>query len=69
MIEVVVEKKSRTRLEYYVKAKANFKARSVANNVEILIPVPSDTQSPSFKTVHGKVSYKASKDALFWEIK
>lgn len=43
MVEVVVEKKSSTRLEYYVKAKANFKARSVANNVEILIPVPSDT--------------------------
>jgi AP-1 complex subunit mu len=43
MVEVVVEKKSRTRLEYYVKAKANFKSRSVANNVEILIPVPSDT--------------------------
>ena len=55
MVEVVVEKKSNTRLEYYVKAKANFKARSVANNVEILIPVPSDTQTPTFKTVHGKV--------------
>ena len=35
MVEVVVEKKSNTRLEYYVKAKANFKARSVANNVRI----------------------------------
>ena len=69
MIEVVVEKKSATRLEYYVKAKANFKARSVANNVEILIPVPSDTQLPTFKTVYGQVSYKASKDALCWEIK
>jgi AP-1 complex subunit mu len=33
MVEVVVEKKSSTRMEYYVKAKANFKARSVANNV------------------------------------
>jgi AP-1 complex subunit mu len=43
MVEVVVEKKSNTRMEYYVKAKSNFKSRSVANNVEILIPVPSDT--------------------------
>ena len=43
MVEVVVEKKSAIRLEYYVKVKANFKARSVANNVEIMIPVPSDT--------------------------
>jgi len=69
MVEVVVEKKSNTRLEYYVKAKANFKARSVANNVEILIPVPSDSMTPTFKTVHGKVQYKASKDCLSWEIK
>ena len=27
MVEVVVEKKSNTRMEYYVKAKSNFKSR------------------------------------------
>lgn len=69
MVELVVEKKSSTRLEYYVKAKSNFKAKSIANNVEILVPVPSDTMTPTFKTVYGKVHYKASKDALCWEIK
>ena len=29
--------------------KSQFKARSVANNVEIYIPVPPDVDSPSFK--------------------
>ena len=31
--------------------------RSVANNVEIHIPVPSDVDSPSFKTSIGTVRY------------
>jgi AP-1 complex subunit mu len=32
-----------------VQAKSNFKRRSTANNVEIIIPVPSDADSPTFK--------------------
>ena len=30
-----------SRIEYMVKAKSQFKSRSIANNVEIFIPVPS----------------------------
>ena len=37
-----------------VKAKSQFKRRSTANNVEIYIPVPSDADSPKFKTTLGK---------------
>ena len=36
-----------------VKAKSQFKRRSTANNVEIYIPVPSDADSPKFKTTLG----------------
>ena len=41
--------KTRTRLEFDVKATTHFKARSNAINVRILIPVPSDVSAPEFK--------------------
>merc|ERR1739838_81989 len=34
--------KSHSRVEYMIKVKSEFKRRSTANNVEILIPVPMD---------------------------
>ena len=40
-----------------VKTKSQFKNRSIANNVEIIIPVPSDVDSPSFKASIGNVTY------------
>ena len=46
-IEAVVEPHSHSRIEYMIKAKSQFKQRSTANNVEILIPVPPDASSPS----------------------
>ena len=39
---------------FQVKAKSQFKRRSTANNVEIMIPVPNDADSPKFKTTIGK---------------
>jgi AP-1 complex subunit mu len=42
------------RIEIMVKAKSQFKRRSTANNVEVVIPVPSDADSPKFKTTIGK---------------
>jgi AP-1 complex subunit mu len=69
-VETVVDRSSsRTRVEYMVKAKSQYKARSVANNVEILIPVPSDVDSPNFKTSIGSVKYLPGKDAMVWNIR
>jgi AP-1 complex subunit mu len=69
-IETVVDRSSsRTRIEYMVKAKSQFKARSMANNVEIIVPVPSDVDSPNFKTSIGAVKYLPGKDAMVWTIK
>ncbi len=48
-IEAVVEPYQHSRIEYLVKAKSQFKQRSIANNVEIAIPVPPDVDTPSFK--------------------
>ena len=49
-VEAVVEPHKGSRIEYMIKTKSQFKSRSIANNVEIIIPVPSDVDSPSFKS-------------------
>lgn len=68
-IESVIEKHSHSRVEYMIKAKSQFKKRSTANNVEIIIPVPLDADSPKFKTTIGNVKYAPEKNSIVWNIK
>ena len=68
-VEAVVEPHKGSRIEYMVKTRSQFKSRSVANNVEIIIPVPSDVDSPSFKCSVGTVTYMPDRDAVVWTIK
>jgi len=64
-VEAVVDPgHTRSRIEYMIKAKSQFKSRSVANNVEIHIPVPSDVDSPPFKTSIGTVRYIPDQDCI-----
>ena len=49
----MIERHAHSRVEYMVKAKSQFKRRSTANNVEIIIPVPPDASAPKFKTTIG----------------
>lgn len=67
--ECVVESHSGSRIEYAIKAKAQFKRRSTANNVEIAVPVPDDADTPKFKATIGSVSYAPERSALIWKIK
>lgn len=50
-------------------AKSQFKRRSTANNVEIVIPVPADADSPKFKTTTGSCKYAPDQNAVVWTIK
>ncbi|CAH2273078.1 AP-1 complex subunit mu-2 isoform X2 [Pelobates cultripes] len=68
-IESVIEKFSHSRVEIMVKAKGQFKKQSVANNVEISVPVPSDADSPKFKTSVGSAKYVPEKNVVVWTIK
>jgi len=52
-----------------IKAKSQFKRRSTANNVEVIIPVPSDADSGRFKATSGAVKYVPEKNAMVWLIK
>ncbi|KAF8820103.1 mu1 adaptin [Cardiosporidium cionae] len=69
-IEAVVDAgRSASRIEYMIKAKSQFKSKSVANSVEIHVPVPPDVDSPSFKTYVGTIKYLPEKDTMVWYIK
>lgn len=68
-VETVIEAHGRSRVEYSVKARADFRNRSYANNVEIFIPVPPDVDSPAFKASMGTVTYVPDMDAIKWTIK
>ena len=68
-VEAVVEPHKGSRIEYMIKTRSQFKTRSVANNVEISIPVPPDVDSPSFKSSVGNVTYLPDKDTVVWTIK
>ncbi|NXA72343.1 AP1M2 protein, partial [Thryothorus ludovicianus] len=52
-----------------LQAKGQFKKQSVANGVEIVVPVPSDADSPKFKTSVGSARYLPERNVVIWSIK
>lgn len=53
----------------FCQARSQFKSRSTANNVSILVPVPSDADSPKFKTSTGSAKWVPEKNVVQWNIK
>eukprot|EP00850_Spirogloea_muscicola_P003043 SM000012S25305 [mRNA] locus=s12:266913:269760:+ [translate_table: standard] len=68
-VEAQVERHSRTRVEYMVKARSQFKERSTATNVEIELPVPMDATTPGVRTSMGSAIYAPEREAMLWKIK
>jgi len=68
-VEAIIDPHAHSRVEYMIKAKSQFKARSIANNVQIIVPVPPDADSPKFKATMGTCKYHPEKDAIIWTIK
>uniref|UniRef100_A0A7R9Y760 MHD domain-containing protein n=1 Tax=Prasinoderma coloniale TaxID=156133 RepID=A0A7R9Y760_9VIRI len=68
-VECRVERHGRSRIEYLVKAKSQFKERSSANAVEIKLPVHPDATSPAVRTSVGEATYAPEQEALLWKIK
>lgn len=68
-VEAQVERHARSRVEYTVKARSQFKERSTATNVEIELPVSSDATTPTVRTSMGSAVYAPEKEALLWKIK
>jgi len=68
-IDAQVNRHSKNRVEYLIKAKSQFKAQSVANNVQIIVPVPPDAASTTFVVSLGSCKYVPEQDAVVWTIK
>ncbi|KAI1709015.1 adaptor complexes medium subunit family domain-containing protein [Ditylenchus destructor] len=68
-VEVSVEKHAHSRVEFMVKAKSQFKRQSIANHVEVIVPVPSDADSPKFKSPIGSAKYAPEIGAFVWTIR
>lgn len=68
-VEAMVERHSRSRTEYLVKAKSQFKERSAAMNVQIDLPLPADATAPSVRCSQGTAAYEPDNEALVWRIK
>lgn len=64
-----MERHSRSRVEFMVKAKSQFKERSTATNVEIELPVPMDATTPAVRCTMGTATYAPEREALLWKIK
>lgn len=57
-----MEKHSRSRIEYVVKARSQFKERSTASLVEVLLPLPPDAITPAVRTS------QARGQRLYWGV-
>lgn len=68
-VEATVERHSRSRVDYTIKARSQFKERSTANNVEIIIPVPSDATLPQITATQGTAVYQPENECVLWKIK
>ena len=68
MVDVVVELRSFTKIDFHVKSSSFFKTKCIATDVQIFIPVPCDAQNPVFQIAVGSVKYFPEKDAMIWTI-
>lgn len=68
-VECMVDRPSRSRTDYVVKARSQFKERSAATNVEIILPLPGDATTPVTRCSQGNALYAPEKSALVWQIK
>ncbi|KAI8475358.1 MAG: Mu1-adaptin [Monoraphidium minutum] len=68
-VECLVEHPSRSRTDYIVKARSQFKERSAATNVEIILPLPPDAIAPQSRCSQGSAAYAPERSAMVWTIK
>lgn len=54
--------------EFVVTLTSNFKMKSIANDIKVLIPIPCDSHDPQFKTREGSLEYLGEIDCICWTI-
>ncbi|GMM56244.1 Apm1 protein [Maudiozyma humilis] len=66
--DMKVQVHDKSRIEISCTARAQIKKKSTATNVEIIIPVPDDADTPTFKYSHGKIKWVPEQSAIIWKI-
>jgi AP-1 complex subunit mu len=69
IVEAIVDSHAHSRVEYLVKIRSQYKQRSVANNVKVIVPVPADADSPRFRATIGSVQYSPGQNCIIWTIR
>jgi AP-1 complex subunit mu len=68
-LDVQVDRPSRSRVEYSVRARSHFKERSTASNVEMSLPLPADCTAPVCRATQGAAVYVPERSCLVWTVK
>ncbi|ODV80322.1 AP-1 complex subunit MU-1 [Suhomyces tanzawaensis NRRL Y-17324] len=58
-----------SRIEILCSVKAQIKKKSTANNVEVIIPIPEDADTPKFTPEYGTVKWIPEKSHIVWKLK
>lgn len=57
------------RIEILCSIRAQIKKKSTANNVEVIIPIPEDADTPKFVPEYGTVKWIPEKSCVIWKLK
>ncbi|ETO29144.1 hypothetical protein RFI_07982 [Reticulomyxa filosa] len=68
MVQKEIHERGRNRVEYNITIKSKFETAYQANDVRVIVPVPSHTSSVNIKTTTGKWEYKPTKASVVWQI-
>lgn len=58
-----------SRIEILCSVKTQIKKKSTANNVEVIIPIPEDADTPRFLPEYGTVKWIPEKSCIIWKLK
>ena len=58
-----------SRIEILCTVRAQIKKKSTANNVEVIIPIPDDADTPKFTPEYGTVKWVPEKSCIIWKLK
>jgi AP-1 complex subunit mu len=67
-VDATIERYKRSRVEMQIVARSDYPARSIAENVKIIIPVPIDAESPKGKYSVGTMKYIPKDNQIVWNI-
>lgn len=69
LVNCKVKVHKHSRIEILCVTKAQIKRKLTANNVEIIIPIPEDADTPKFTPGYGTVKWYPERSELVWKLK